>query len=166
MSRRSTIELLPPEIRAAVDAAIEDGATIDVIAAVIRARGAVCSRSSVARYVRRMREQIRRQREIDRAAKTWATAIVESAEDGTRPVALEAVGAAAAMTVATLDGDRVPVAPIEIARLALALLRIEGAGKLLAEGARTCTCRSGHKGRVSVETVAAIRPEVEGELAS
>ena len=136
MSRRSTIELLSPEIRAAVDAAIEDGATIDAIAAVIRARGAKCSRSSVGRYVKRRRAQIHRQREIDRAAKTWAAAIVESARDGTRPVALEAVGAAAAMTVATLDRDGEPVAPIEIARLALALLRIGGAGKLLAERER------------------------------
>ncbi len=133
MSRRSKVELLPPEIRAAVDAAIENGATIDAIAAVIRARGAACSRSSVGRYVRRRRAQLRRQREIDRAAKTWAAAIVESARDGTRPVALEAVGAAAAMTVATLDRDEEPVAPIEIARLALALLRVEGAGKLLSE---------------------------------
>ena len=133
MSRRSTIELLSPEIRAAVDAAIEDGDTIDAIAAVIRARGAACSRSSVGRYVRRRRAELRRHREIDRAAKTWAAAIVESAKDGTRPVALEAVGAAAAMTVATLDGDREPAAALEIARLALALLRVEGAGKLLAE---------------------------------
>ena len=133
MSGRSKIELLPPEIRAAVDAVVENDATIEAIVAVVRARGAACSRSSVARYVKRMRAQIHRQREIDQAAKTWATAIVESAREGTRPVALEAVSAAAAMTVATLDRDGEPVAPIEIARLALALLRIEGSGELLAE---------------------------------
>ena len=76
------------------------------------------------------------------------------------------MGAAAAMTMATLDGDREPVAPIEVARLALALLRIEGAGKLLAECERVRTCRCGHKGLVAAETVAAIRREAEGELAS
>ena len=136
MSGRSKIEFLPPETRAAVDAAVEDGATIEAIVAAVRARGSACSRSSVARYVKRRREQSRRQREIDRAAKTWATAIVESAGGGTGPVALEAVGAAAAMTVATLHRDGELVAPVEIGRLALALLRIEGAGKLLAERGR------------------------------
>ena len=56
--------------------------------------------------------------------------------------------------------------PPEIARLALALLRVEGAGKLLAECEGMRACGSGHKGGCSAETDAAIRQEVEGEFAS
>ncbi len=67
MAARSTIKALPQQIRAAADAALKDGATIDQVVDVLRQLGADVSRSAVGRYkqeVDRVGERIKRAREI------------------------------------------------------------------------------------------------------
>ncbi|MBA2411073.1 MAG: DUF3486 family protein [Gammaproteobacteria bacterium] len=69
MPRRSTITLLDPRIREAVDRLIrENRATIDDIVASI---DGLASRSAVGRYVKSAREQMAKYREAQEIAKVW-----------------------------------------------------------------------------------------------
>ncbi len=168
MGRRSSVERLPPALRDAVDAAIEGGATIEEIVACIHERGGNCSRSAVGRYAKRMRELIREQREVDRCADLWIRVLGERAQGRTGLIAIEAVRTLALKSVGDLRERETPVATEEVARLALALRRIESADKLRAERERAlgqAAARGGRAARqrgLSAETVAAIRRAIEG----
>ena len=125
MKGRSSVEKLPPALRAAVDAAIEDGATIDEITASIRAGGGACSRATVARYVRRVRAQTRRQHEIEGMAEAWARALGERAEGHADLLAIETLRTLALFCVADLGERAEPVTAEDVGRLALALRRLD-----------------------------------------
>ena len=168
MSRRSSLEKLSPAIRDAVAAAIADGATTDEITAQIRALGGDCSRSAVARYVGRVREPILQQRESDRDAETWVNALGERAEGRSGLLAIEALRTQALDAVTHLGKRKEPLTADEIARLALAFHRIEGADRLRVE--RECTLAKaaaqggGAKRGLSDDAVAVIRRAVQGEF--
>jgi hypothetical protein len=69
MSRRSSLSRLPTAIRAAVDDALRDGATIDEIVTLLQGLGRTASRSAVGRYAqdaRRLMERTERSREMAR----------------------------------------------------------------------------------------------------
>ena len=169
---RSSVERLPPAIRDAVAAAIGEDATIDEIVALIRAHGGRCSRSAVGRHVKEVRDTIRRQREADGFAETWARARGKHGESRTGLVAIETLRALAMRSIATLDERREngePVETKELASLALLLQRIEGAGRLRAEHERAAALAAAERARppalkpgLSPEAVAAIRLSVEG----
>ena len=188
---RSSVERLPSAVRDAVAAAIEDGATIDEVTAGIRALGGDCSRSAVGRYVKQMRGLTRRQHEIDRCAETWVRTLGERAEGRSGLIALEALRSLALLTVGALcekaekaekkeEAEEVPAE--EIARLALALRRIEGADRLRVEreravagtGTGTGTGTRGEpvsrateirrQGGLSDDAVFLLRQAIEGEL--
>ena len=172
MSGRWSVDRLPPAMREAVAAAIEEGATIDEITARIRALGSNCSRSAVGRYVKRVRGMIRLQNDMYRFAETWMRGRGDRAESRSGLVAIEALRSMALLSVADLNEDGQTATTEEVARLALALQRIEGADRRRAEreraaaphtdGAQHRTDGAGRKLGLSPETVAAIRLAVEG----
>ena len=173
MAGRSSIERLPPGILADVHEAIREGATIDEITGRIRALGGTCSRSAVCRYVRRARAVLQRRREVDGLADLWLGAPGEHAEGDTGRRALEALRALAMRSALALDGGEEPPDVDRIATLALAMQRIEGAGRSGADregvSARNPERKgigrfaaANRSGGLSPETVAHIRAAVEG----
>ena len=173
MAGRSTVELLPPAILAQVHEAIVEGATIDEIVRRIRANGGTCSRSAVARYVKGPREELRRWREEKGLADFWLTSLGEQPEDGTGRYALETVRSLAIRVAGALRRKEEPPPVEQIATLALALQRIESAGKSGAEresAAQRKPARNQGWSRfageqrngLSVDTVNHIRAAVEG----
>ena len=171
---RSSVARLPPTLREAVDAAIADGATIDEITALIRGEGGACSRSAVGRYVKNMRDLIRRQQETDRANEAWVRALGARTEGRAGLILIETLRTLTLSALADLSRREEPVSTEELARLALVLRRIEGTDKLRlgreraaakaaakdAPGAGQAPVRKG----LSPEAVAAIREVVEGRL--
>ena len=165
---RSSVERLAPAVRDDADTAIADGATTDEITARIRARGGDCSRSAVGRYAKRVRDLIRRQHEVDRIAREWGRALGEHPEGDMGQLAIEVLRTQAVLAVAELDDRKATMAPEEIARLALALRRMEGADRLRIERermrAKAAPRADGTVRRrgLSAETVAEMRRAIEG----
>ena len=173
MAGRSTVDLLPPAILALVHEAIVEGATIDEIVRRIRAHGGTCSRSAVARYVKGPRAKLRGWREEKGLADFWLKSLGEQPEGDTGRGALEAVRSLAMRAVSALGGNDEPPAVDQIATLALALQRIEGAGKSGADresaAAHNATRLEGwprspaeQKKGLSADAVAHIRAAVQG----
>ena len=173
MAGRSTVELLPPAILVQVHEAIVEGATIDEIVRRIRANGGTCSRSAVARYVKGPREELRRWREEKGLADFWLTSLGEQPEDGVGRYALETVRSLAMRAARALRRADEPPPVEQIATLALALQRVESAGKSGAEresaAQRKPARRQGlsrfageQRNGLSVDTVNHIRAAVEG----
>ncbi len=173
MARRSSLELLPPPILAKVHQAIVEGATIDEIVRRIRAKGGTSSRSAVVRYVKGERERLRAWREEQARDALWLASLGVQPEDGTGPSAHEAVRALAMRAAGALRREEKPPPVEQIATLALALQRIESAGKSGAEresaagrsaGALPGWPRSAEEQKkgLSPDAVAHIRAAVEG----
>ena len=122
---RSTVAKLPPELREAVDAAIADGATIDEITARIRAEGENCSRSAVGRYTKDTRALIQKRQEADRVVKAWMQEFGDRPQGELALVLIENLRAMAIETMRHLAKREEPASSEDIARLSLALKRIE-----------------------------------------
>lgn len=172
MSGRSSIERQPPMIRAAVHEAIHEGATIDEIAGRIRALGGTCSRSAVARFVKRAREMERRRGEDNGIVDFWLHTFGDHPEGGTGRLARESLRGLVMNAAEALEKKDGAPDIEKVAALALAMQRIESAGR---NGANRGSARDAgqevarpdepalkSKG-LSPETVAYIRNEVEGD---
>ena len=150
MSGGSSDEPLPGEIQDAVAAAIEDGATMDEIVERVRALGGDRSPSAEDRWAERMDGLICLQREADRCAEEWVRTREPGAEGRSALVAIETLRTLALVTMAELGKRAEPVPTEDLARLALALHRIESADKLRIEreqaGSR-CRRRARRSGR-------------------
>ena len=173
MAGRSSLELLPPPILARVHKAIVEGATIDEIVRRIRANGGTCSRSAVARYVRGARERLRDWREDMGLADFWLASLGEQPEGGTGRYARETVRALAMRAAKALRREEKPPPVERIATLALALQRVDSAGKSGAERESAAPRGAGplegwprspeeQKKGLSPDAVAHIRAAVEG----
>ena len=127
---RSTVAKLPPELREAVDKAIADGATIDEITARIRAEGENCSRSAVGRYAKDARELIQKRQEADRVVKAWMQEFGDRPQGELALVFIEGLRAMAIDTMRQLARREEPASSEDIARLSLALKRIESTNEL------------------------------------
>ncbi|MCY4407262.1 MAG: DUF3486 family protein [Rhodospirillaceae bacterium] len=127
-------------------------------------------RAAIDHDARRGQDLIGRQNAVERAAAGWAGAPGERAAGRTDLLAIEALRTLALSCIAGLGKREEPVEPEEVARLALALSRIEGADRLRVERERTlaeAAARAGgaaQKDGLSTETVSAIRRAVEGEF--
>ena len=127
---RSTVAKLPPELREAVDAAIAEGATIDEITARIRAEGENCSRSAVGRYAKDTRALIQKRQEADRVVKAWMQEFGDRPQGELTLVFIEGLRAMAIDTMRHLADREEPASSEDIARLSLALKRIESTEEL------------------------------------
>ena len=119
---------LPAAIREVVTAAIEGGATVGEIVARVRARGGEGPGSAA-----RMDGLICLQRETDRFAEEWERTREPGAEGRSALVAIETLRTLVLSTMADLSQRTEPVPTEDLARLALALHRIESADRLRIE---------------------------------
>ena len=113
-----------------------------------------------------MQDLIERQKEVDRAARTWADRLGEGAAGRTGQLAIEMFRMLALRSAMHLWEREEPVTAEEIACLALALRRIEDADRLRRERERTAAeaaACAAQAGRLSPETVFAIRRAAEGK---
>ena len=172
MSGRSTIDRQPPVIRAAVHEAIHEGATIDEIVGRIRALGGTCSRSAVARFVKRARNMERRRGEDNGIVDFWLHTFGDRPEGGTGRLARESLRGLVMNAAEALEKKDGAPDIEKVAALALAMQRIESAGRNGAnresargagqDMARPDEAAPKRKG-LSPETIAYIRNEVEGD---
>ena len=126
-SAHPTDEPVPGAIQDAVDAALGGGATVDGIAARVRAWGGEEYRAA------HIDGLIVMQRETDRFAEEWERTRDPRAEGLSALIAIETLRTLALSTMADLSQRTEPVPTEDLARLALALHRIESADKLRIE---------------------------------
>ena len=130
--RRSTIAVLDPRIRAAVDAAIrEDRASIDEILALIKGMGASVSRSAVGRYAKNTREQMKDYIEMQALAKTWMTEVGKQPEGNVGKLLLELVKTLGVKAMAQMKGE--DSAPMDLMLLGKMIDHVARADKALVE---------------------------------
>ena len=173
MSGRSSVERMPPEVLAIVHEAIHEGATIDETVRRMRAHGGTCSRSAVTRYVRQARDVLRRRSEAEGLAGLWLGTLGDRPEGRTGRLAIETLRTLAMRAAMALDDEEEPPDIDKVGALALAIGRIENAGKVGA-ARETATARDAgpkavwppdpaqKKKGLSPETVAHIRAAVQG----
>ena len=171
-SGRSSIDRLPDDVRAAVDAAIADGATIDQIAERIRAAGETCSRSAVGRYAKNARDLVRQQQESDRAIEAWVKAFGERTPGLAGLILIETLRTMVLATMTALSAREEPVSTQELNRLSVILKRIEDTDKLrmareqaAKKAAATAAGKDQEKKGLSPEAMQAIREVVLGPYA-
>ena len=177
-------EPLPGAIQDAVAAAIEDGATMDEIVSRVRSRGGDrspsiprarrCARARPAegRWAERMDGLICLQRETDRFAEEWERTREPGAEGRSALIAIETLRTLALSTMADLSQRTEPVPTEDLARLALALHRIESADRLRIEreqaAADPAAAHAGAAARAAsmthAERVETVRRALEGHL--
>lgn len=75
MAPLSTIKRLPPELRAAIEAQLAQGRTLDDVTAAVRAMGAEVSRSAIGRYKQRMDALLERSRTTREIASVLANTV-------------------------------------------------------------------------------------------
>ena len=124
------------------------------------------SPAAVGRHARWMQDLIEQQKEVDRAARTWAGRLGGGAAGRTGQLAIEMLRALWLRCAAGLVEREEPVKAEEIASLALTLRRIEDADRLRRERERTAAdaaAGAAQAGKLSPETVFAIRRAAEGK---
>ena len=173
----------PAAIEDSVAAAIEDGVTMDEIVARVRSRGGEgspsiprarrCARARPAegRRAERMDGLICLQRETDRCAEEWVRTREPGAEGRSALVAIETLRTLALRTMADLSQRTEPVPTEDLARLALALHRIESADRLRIEREQTMADAAAHAGPAAraarmthAERVETVRRAFEGQF--
>ena len=119
----------PAAGRGAGGAEIEDGAAVDAIAAGIRPKGDESSGSADDRFAARIEGLVEAQREVATRAAEWAQGREPDAGKRTGLFVIESVRTQALLKIADLTEREEPVSTDELARLALALYRIEDADR-------------------------------------
>ena len=182
-SECSPDEPLPGAIQDAVAAAIEDGATMDEIVERVRSRGGDrspliprarrCARAGPAegRHAVRTDGLACLQRETDRFAEEWERTREPGAEGRSALIAIETLRTLALRTMAELGQREEPVPTEDLARLALALHRIESADRLRIEREQTMADAAAHAGPAAraatmthAERVETVRRALEGHV--
>ena len=174
MAGRSLVERLPAEALAEVHAAIREGDTIDEITRRMRAQGGTCSRAAVGRYVKRKRAVLPRPAEDDDPGERRQAMPAKHPEGGGAGLALETLRGLVTRAAIAVEEGRAPPDIDTIGALALAIGRIENAGKAGA-GGRSAAARSAgtlpgwprsaeeQKKGLSPDAVAHIRAAVQGD---
>ena len=127
---RSSDQPPPDAGRGAGAAEIEDGAAVDAIAACIRPQGGdESSGSADDRFTARIESLVEAQREVGTRAAEWAKGREPDAGKRTGLFVIESVRTQALLKIADLTEREEPVSTEELARLALALYRIEDADR-------------------------------------
>ena len=183
MGEGAADEPLPGAIQDAVTAAIEDGVTMDEIVARVcagdgdrsplipRARSCARARPAEGRRAERMDGLICLQRETDRFAEQWERTREPGAEGRSALVAIETLRTLVLSTMAELGKRAEPVATEDLARLALALHRIEAADRLRVEREQAMADAAAHAGPAAraasmthAERVETVRRALEGHV--
>jgi hypothetical protein len=132
---RSTVSRLDPGIKAELDRLLkEDRYTIDEVTAHLKDMGAQISRSAIGRYHQRFEQIGKRMRESREVAKVWADRLGSEPQGDIGKMVMEllrtlAFDVSLAMTEPGDDGEAPKLDPKAINTLALAMQRLEAAGK-------------------------------------
>lgn len=138
MRGKSSIARLPLPIKKAIDDAMKTGRfTLDELRRAIMAEfgaGAAPSRSALGRYSQRFEEIGKRMRESREVAQVWADRLGQEPQGDIGKLVMDllrtmAFDATLAMSEDDEDGQAKPINPKEINALALAIHRLETAGR-------------------------------------
>lgn len=129
MGRKSTLEVLPQPVRAAVARAMENGATIDAIVEQLDSLGHKVSRSAVGRYAKNFSEMTKRHRDMRVVAEAFAEDFGggDNAEGKLLLQMLTSIGARMVMPVA--QGDEIEMTTGEFHTMAKATKELFAAAK-------------------------------------
>ena len=123
--KKSSITLLDPRVRDAVDAAIREGrATTDELVLLIKSHGQKASRSAVGRYMKNATDQMRTYREAQEVAKVWIGKINDEPEGDMGRLVAEMLRTVAYQTVGAMNDEKNPKSnakPMDVMLLAKAL---------------------------------------------
>lgn len=140
MAQRSSIDRLPPEVRAQVDAAIAAGGTCNEIVELLLDlldQGKLAeapSRSAVGRYSQRYRALAERQREISSVAKGFAGDFGTEGDLQGRLAIQLVTSLITRVAMAEAEGEEIDLKVKELADLARALKDAVSAAKIDADG--------------------------------
>lgn len=137
MARKSSIEVLDEDIRSRIDALLKDGRlTLDGILTQIRSAfpdAEVPSRSALGRYSQRFEDIGKRMRESREVAKVWADRLGNEPQGDIGKLVMELLRTMAFDATLELgepgEDGKVQLDPKAINTLALAMQRLEAAGK-------------------------------------
>ena len=169
---RSSVAKLPAELREAVNRAVAKGATVDDIAALIRAEGESGSRSAAGRDAKDMRGLVRTRHEADRIVRSWMQAHGERPQDEMALVLIQSLRAMALATMERMTEREEPVSMEELARFSVVVKRIESTDELRRrreQAAQKAAAKAAEAAKpkprrgISPETEAYIRSKVQGE---
>jgi hypothetical protein len=181
MARKSAIDTLDPAIRSSVLRAIEEGATIDDIVALVRSMGGAVSRSAVGRYTQRFADLAKQQRDMRTVAEAFGREF-GSADDHQARMMTQLITSLVTRTLiplATADADdeEAQIDGLELSRLAKAAkdavsaskidiereARIrEEEGKRARDAAAAAADAEGRAAGASEETIRRIRARILG----
>lgn len=133
MSRKSSIAKLPPVIKAAIAGLLKDGAlTLDEVLQRIREEfpnEPLPSRSALGRYSKSMEEVGKRLRESREVAGIWAERLGKEPEGDVAKLVMELLRTLAFDVTLSLSEGEAEVKAGDLNKLALAMQRLEAAGK-------------------------------------
>lgn len=175
MGRKSSIVKLPKEIREAVDRAIrEERATYDEIKAMVDRMGGSASRTAIADYARKARDQMQTYRQAQEIASVWAKHVGEQPNGDIAQLNLQLLSTLAFKVLSDIneraDGS---VAPMELMLLAKAVDHFSKADKTnlerelrvrkeMAAAAAECAAAGAKQRGLSAEAADQIRRDILG----
>lgn len=131
MSQRSSIDDLPDTIRTAIHAAIERGATIDGITAMIRDMGGDASRSAVGRYTAKFTELAKQQRDMRSVAEAFGREFGNADDMQGRMMIQLMTSITTRMLMPHLTGEaEEELTALDVSRMAKAVKDATGAAKI------------------------------------
>lgn len=177
MPKKSSIHLLDPRVREAVDAALSEGrATLNDIVAMIQAMGGQASRSAVGRYAQNFEDSLKRYREAQEVAGQWIASFKANPDSDVGRLLAEMCKTLAFQTMARANEEEQPVDMLELSRLARAVKALTDTDRVkaelearLAERVKTAVDAAvagaeaqATDGRIPAEALRRIREEVYG----
>lgn len=179
-NRKSTIDQLDPEIRSRVDALLKEGRhTLDGILTQIKGafpEAELPSRSALGRYSKNFEVVARKMRESREVAKVWAERLGNEPQGDIGKLVMELLRTMAFDVTLSMTEEGAEVDPGDLNKLALAMQRLEAAGKwnlqreqatraaALEEAAKRVSDleQSAGKNGFDVETLKRVREEIYG----
>jgi hypothetical protein len=134
MGRKSSIHILDPRLKEAVDAAITEGrATIEDIVQLVRGMGGEVSKSAVGRYKRNFEDSLTRYREAQQVAGRWVAQFKADPNSDVGRLLAEMVKTMAFQSLAAAgDSEDLPNG-LELSRLARAVKALTDTDRVKAE---------------------------------
>lgn len=159
MPRKSSISQLDPAVRAELDRLMKDDRfTLEQIVAHLKQLGAVVSRSSLGRYHKRFEESGKKIREAREVAAIWTERLGNEPQGDIGKVVIEMLRTMAFDATMQMGQDREVETQLDgkaISTLALAMQRIEAAGKLSLDRERVLLQAAAEAAAREVDAVAA-----------
>jgi len=132
--RKSTVRVLPPEIREEVDRLLKDGRrTLDQIVEHLRRMDVGVSRSALGRYAQDYAEEMAALREVQEVSKAFAQELGDLDNDSSRYLVQMVQAVAAKVVRPQLKGDGPSMDSRDLMFMARAIKDLVGTNKLSAE---------------------------------